>query len=156
MACPKSLYRENLKLRSGETTCLAAQSGVPGLAASASPSVCLLVWVALGLRCCTRCCSSCSECGLFFVAVHELLSASGFSCGVWALGCTGFSSLSPQVWQMWHTGLVAPPPMDSSWTRDRTLHWQEDSYPLNHQGRPSRSFRKIDSQTLPKIYQSIV
>ena len=83
MACPKSLYRENLKLRNGETTCLAAQSAVPGLAASASPSVCLLVWVALGLRCCTRCCSSCSECGLFFVAVHELLSASGFS---WSVG----------------------------------------------------------------------
>ena len=57
---------------------------------------------------------------------------------------------------MGHRGLVAPPPVDSSWTWDRILHWQEDSYPLNHLGRPSRSFRKIDSQTLPKIYQSIV
>ena len=84
MACPKPLYRENFKLRSGETTCLATQSVVPGLAASTSPGVCLFILAALGLHRCTWDCSSCSECGLFFVAVHGLLVASGFS--LWSTG----------------------------------------------------------------------
>ena len=66
MACPKSLYQENLKLRSGETTCLATQNMVPGLAAASSPSIYLIILVALGLRCCTWYCSSCSESRLFF------------------------------------------------------------------------------------------
>lgn len=84
MACPKPLYQENFKLRSGENTCLATQSMVPGLAASASPSVCVFILAVLGLRRCPWDCSSCSACGLFFVAVHGLLVASGFS--LWSTG----------------------------------------------------------------------
>ena len=42
---------------------------------------------ALGLRCCTRAFSSCSERGLLFVAVRGLLIVvASLCCGAWALG----------------------------------------------------------------------
>ena len=78
MACPKSLYQENLKLRSGETTCLATQNMVPGLAAASSPSIYLfwLHWVFVAAR------------GIALVAVSagcSLLQHPGFSLQVGSL-----------------------------------------------------------------------
>ena len=72
-------------------------------------------WAALGLRCCTRAFSSCSEQWLLFIAVPGLLTAVASlccgaqalgvwasvvaahrlsSCGTWALERAGFSSYS--------------------------------------------------------------
>ena len=61
------------------------------------------------------------------------LQCAGFSLQwllLWSTGskCTGFSSYG--------TGLAAPQHVESSRTRDRTLHWQADSYLLYHQGSP--------------------
>ena len=45
-----------------------------------------LFLVALGLHCCTRAFSSCSERGLLFAVVHRLLIAvASLYCGAWAL-----------------------------------------------------------------------
>ena len=46
----------------------------------------LFILAALGLRCCTRAFSGCSEPGLLFVAVCRLLIAVASRCGAWALG----------------------------------------------------------------------
>ena len=60
----------------------------------------MLFLAVLGLHCCVRAFSSCSEWGLLFVSVQGLLIAvvslvaeHGLSsCGTRALGCAGFSS----------------------------------------------------------------
>lgn len=117
--------------------------------------VCLfwLCWVsvaAVGLL------SSCSACGLFFVAVHGLVVASGFS--LWSTGARvqSFSSRNTPAQKMGHHGFIAPPPVDSSWTLGSNPALAGGFVSTEPPGRPSRSFRKIDSQTLPKIYRSIV
>ena len=52
-----------------------------------------LFLAALGLHCCRRVFSSCSERGLLFIAVRAGFHCSAFPCcRAWALGCTGFSS----------------------------------------------------------------
>ena len=71
----------------------------------------------LGLRCCMRAFSSCSERGLLFIVVHRLLIAvashcGGFSCcGAWALGtwasvvvACGLSSFRSQAQQFSFAG----------------------------------------------------
>ena len=69
----------------------------------------------LGLLCCTWAFSSCGEPGLPFLAVHRLL-CSGFSCcGAPALGAWASVTLSSCG-----TGLVPPPHVGSSQTRDQT------------------------------------
>ena len=50
------------------------------------------------------------------VAVHRRFP----SCGEQALGLEGFCSCSMQAQKLWHTGFVAPWPVGSSQTRDRT------------------------------------
>ena len=100
-----------------------------------------LFLAALGLRCCARAFSSCSEWGLLFVAVHGLLiavaslvaehgpqsvqasvvAARGLSsCSAWALGLLGFSSCVTWAQQLWRMGLVTPRHVGSSRTRSRT------------------------------------
>ena len=66
----------------------------------------------LGLCCCTRAFSSCGGQGLLP------------SCGAWAYPCgvlarRGARALGFQAQQLWHTGLVAPWHVISSWTKDR-------------------------------------
>ena len=72
-----------------------------------------LFLVALGLCCCEWAFSSCGERG---ATIH---------CGAQASHCYSFSCCRPQAlgaWaqQLWLTGLIAPPHMEYSWTRDRT------------------------------------
>ena len=45
-----------------------------------------LFLASLGLRCCARASSSCSEWGLLFVAVHGLFIVVASRCGACALG----------------------------------------------------------------------
>ena len=75
--------------------------------------ICLLLAV-LGLHCCMKACSRCSEWGL-------PPSCSGFSCpAARALGRTGCRSCGMWAPELWHTGFVAPQHAGSSQTRDRT------------------------------------
>ena len=62
-----------------------------------------LSWV-----CCAQAFSSCSE--------QELL----FFCTAWDSHCGGFCYCGARSQQLWHTGLVAPQHVESSWTRDGT------------------------------------
>ena len=79
----------------------------------------------LGLHCCTRAFSSCSEWGLLFVAVRGLLIAVAslvVEHGLQELGLQQLwlRSSRVQAQQLWHTGLVAPWLVGSSQTRART------------------------------------
>ena len=106
----------------------------------------------LGLRCCARAFSSCGEWGLLFVAVRGLLIAvSLVAVAEHRLQVHGLQ-------QLWHVGSVVVvrghqgsgsvvvayglscsaacgifPDQGSNLC---LLHWQADSYPLHHQGRP--------------------
>ena len=79
----------------------------------------------LGLCCCAQSFSSCGEQGLLFVAVHRLLTVVAplvaehrlQACGLQQLWLAGSRA---QAQQLWHTGLVAPWHVGSSWNRDRT------------------------------------
>ena len=56
---------------------------------------------------------------LFFSCGVRASHCSGFSCcRAWTRGHKGFSSCSPWAQYLWHSGLVAPWPVVSSWTRD--------------------------------------
>lgn len=73
-----------------------------------------LFLVALGLFCCCEWLSPVvAREGLLFIVVHRLLIAISSCCRPQALG----------AWaqQLWLTGLIAPPHMEYSWTRDKTL-----------------------------------
>ena len=98
--------------------------------------VCIYLFLAaLCLRCCTQTFSSCSEQGLFFVAVHGLLIAVASLVAEHRLQARRLQQLwlagsRAQAQQLWRTGLVAPRHVGSFWTRARTLctlHWQADS-----------------------------
>ena len=103
-----------------------------------------------------------------FVAAHRLpLAVSGsysslrcLSCSLWWLlllqstGCRpmGLSSCSTWAQKLWPTGLVAPRQVGPSRARDQTcvpLHWQANSFPLDHQGSLRVSFYFIFSKYLP-------
>ena len=88
---------------------------------------------ALGLRCCARAFSSCSERGLLFIVVHGLLivvaslvAEHGLQArGLQQLWLAGFQQLwltgfRAQAQQLWCTDLVAPWHGGSSPTRART------------------------------------
>ena len=103
-----------------------------------------LFLTALGLRCCARAFSSCSERGLLSVAVCSfslwwllLLQSTGSrhmgfsSCGSWALE-RRLSSCSLRAQQLCRTGLVAPLHVGSSRTRDRTRVPCIGRWILNH------------------------
>ena len=66
----------------------------------------------LGLCCYSQVFSSCSEQGLLFIVV----------CGLLTVMFLLFPSMGSraQIRQLWHTGLVTPKHVGSSWTRDRT------------------------------------
>ena len=70
-----------------------------------------LFLAALGLHCCTQAFSSCGERRLL-VAVRRLLLAVASLVAEHELQARGLQ-------QLWHTGLVAPQHVGSSWTRDR-------------------------------------
>ena len=81
--------------------------------------LCIYLFLAvLGLHCCARAFSSCSEHGLLFVAVHRLLIAVASLLQSTGSRCAG--SCGSQAQQLWRTGLVAPWHVGSSQTRART------------------------------------
>ena len=63
-----------------------------------------LFLAALGLRCCTRAFSSCSEWGLLFVTVCGLLTAVASLLRSTGSRQAGFSSCSMRAQQLWLTG----------------------------------------------------
>ena len=76
---------------------------------------------ALGLRCCMRAFSSCSELGLLFVAVCGLLIAVASRCGAWTLGAwasvvvaRGLSSCGLRALESWFSSCGA-------WAQERRL-----------------------------------
>ena len=92
-----------------------------------------LFMAVLGLHCCAWAFSS-GERGLLFVVVLGLLMAVAFLAAEHWLQARVLQQLwltgsRVQAQQLWHTGLVAPRHVESSWTRDQTcpLHWQADS-----------------------------
>ena len=107
----------------------------------------------LGLRCCARAFSNCSEQGLLFVAVHGLLIAVaslaaehgpqvGFSsCGTWAqqLCLTGSRAQSSAVVTHGLSCSTACGISPDQGSNPCPLHWQADSQPLHHQGSPHSS-----------------
>ena len=85
----------------------------------------ILFLAALGLHWCSLAFSSCSERGLLRRCSAWVSHCSGFSyCRARALGHTGFSSC-PMARGIFRGQESNPCP----------LHWQADSYSLNHQGR---------------------
>ena len=102
----------------------------------------------LGLCCCMQAFSSCREWGLLSGCGVQASHCNGFSCwGAWAPGHEGFSCRSTQAEQLWHTGLVAPWHLESSWARDQTCIsciGRQILLPLNHQGtQPPHNFFKV-------------
>ena len=100
-----------------------------------------LLWV---FRCCAWAFSSCSEQGLLFIAVRELLIAVASlvaehrlqtrrlsSCGMWAQQLWLVGSRA-QAQQLWCTGLVAQRPVGSSQTRAQTCVPCIGRWILNH------------------------
>ena len=86
----------------------------------------IIFLAALGLRCCARAFSSCSEWGLLFVAARGPLIAVGSRCRAWGLGTQAsvvaacrLSSCS--TWALDCTGLVAPQHVGSSQTGAQTV-----------------------------------
>ena len=90
----------------------------------------------LGLRCWVQAFSSCSEQGLFFLALHRLLwLRSVSSAGM------GFGSCSIQAQSWWCMGPVALWPVEPSQTRGQTHvpcigrgtlnHWTTEGIPVN-------------------------
>ena len=84
-----------------------------------------LFLAALGLHCCVQAFSSCGEQGLLFIAVHRLLIAVASLVAEHGLQMRGLQQLwltgsRSQAQQLWHTGLVVPWHVGSSWTRART------------------------------------
>ena len=60
--------------------------------------------------------------------------------GTWTsvVAARGLSSCRTQAQCLWCTGLVALRHVESSWSRDRTLHWQANSYPLVPPGKSQK------------------
>ena len=84
-----------------------------------------LFLAALGLRHYTQAFSSCGEQGLLFIAVPGLLNAVASLVAEHGLQAHGLQQLwlagsIAQAHQLWHTNLVAPRHVGSSWTRART------------------------------------
>ena len=82
-----------------------------------------LLLAALGLCCCTQAFSSCRLWGLF-------------SYGAEASHCRGFSCCRAQAQWPWCTGSLACGIFLDQDLNLCSLHWQADSYPLDHQGTP--------------------
>ena len=98
----------------------------------------------LGLCCCARAFSSCSEQGLLFVAVRGFLIVIVSLVAEHGLQVHGLQQLwlagpRVQAQQLWHMGPVAPRMWDLPGPGLEPvcpLHWQADSQPLRHQGSP--------------------
>ena len=109
---------------------------------------------ALGLRCCTRAFSSCSERGLLFVAVRGLLIAVASLVAEHGLQARGLQQLwltgcRAQSQQLWLTGLVAPRHVGSSQTRARTRVPCIGRWILNHCTTREVPSRKPLSTSIP-------
>ena len=65
-----------------------------------------------------------------FVAEHRLslVVANGVYSSLWFMGFSYCGAQALGTWAPWH--------VESSQTRDQTLHWQADSDPLYHQRSP--------------------
>ena len=101
-----------------------------------------LFMAVLGLHCSTQALSSCGEWWLLFVAVCGLLNAVPSFLQSTGSRNTSFSSCSTQAYYLWCRGSVA---LTCGILSDQgsnlcPLHWQEDSYPLYHQGSPRVAF----------------
>lgn len=150
MACPKPLYQENFKLRSGENTCLATQSMVPGLAASASPSVCVFVLAVLGLRT--------LPVGLLQLqCVWAVLCCSAWACRCkWVLVVDTVARVQASVvaarrLRRWGTRASLLPACGLFLDLGSNPALAGGFVSTEPPGRPCRSFRKIDSQTLQDL-----
>ena len=93
--------------------------------------VCLFM-AALGLHCCARSFSSCSEQGLLFVEMHRLLIAVASLVRSMGSQYAGFSSCSMRAQWLWRTGPAAPRHVGSSWTRAQTHVSCIGRWILNH------------------------
>ena len=92
----------------------------------------------LGLHCCARVSSICGEWGLLFVVAHGLLLVvasliveHGSRCSSSVVVARGLSC--PVAYGIFPDQGVNPCP----------LHWQVDSYSLNHQGSPRVTLKKV-------------
>ena len=109
----------------------------------------------LGLHCCMRFSVVATSGGYSLVAVHKRLTCGLSSCRAWVPGHEGLSSCGTwaqylqfpdsraQAQQLWHTDLVASLACGlflNQKSNPCLLHWQVDSLPLSHQGRPPVHF----------------
>ena len=97
----------------------------------------------LGLCCCAQVFSSCSRWGLLSSCAAGASCYSTCSyCGAHP-GRAGFPRGSMRVQRLCHTGLVGCPAACGIFPDQGlnlcSLHWQADSYPLDHQGSSSSS-----------------
>ena len=97
----------------------------------------------LGLCCCAQVFSSCSRWGLLSSCAAGASCYSTCSyCGAHP-GRAGFARGSMRVQRLCHTGLVGCPAACGIFPDQGlnlcSLHWQADSYPLDHQGSSSSS-----------------
>ena len=91
----------------------------------------------LGLRCCTRAFSSHGEQGLLFIVVCGLLIVVASLVAEHGLQACGLQQLwlagsRVQTQYLWHTGLVAPRHVGSSWTKARIRVPYVGRWILNH------------------------
>ena len=117
----------------------------------------LFVLAVLGLCCCTRAFSHCSERGLLFSCGVGASHFRGFSCyGAGGLGHMDFNSCSswaPEHWLnscgTWAICLtecgIFPDQGLNSWL----LQWQANSLPLSHQGSPDLTSYCFPTDVIP-------
>ena len=105
----------------------------------------------LGLCCCARAFSSCSEQGLLFIAVHGLLTvvASRCGCTAWALGAWASVVVAQGLSCTAACGVF----LDQG-SNPCPLQWQADSLPLDHQGSPIVIIFKL--YTVEMGFQSVI
>ena len=85
----------------------------------------------LSLHGCTRAFSSCSKQGLLTSRVRGLLITVASLVAVWALECVGSVGVTLRL--RWPTPCGVFPHQG---VNPCPLHWQVDSYPMDHQGNP--------------------
>ena len=95
--------------------------------------------------------SGCSEQGLLFVSVHGLLIAVASFVVKWGLWSTGSVVLVHKLSCSKARGIFSHQGLNPC-----PLHWQEESYALDHQGSPSLDFSvlTVNNRECPVLQNS--
>ena len=114
-----------------------------------------LFLAALGLCCCVRAFSSCSEWELLFVAVQGLLIAVA-SLVEHGLQARGLQSAGSVVVAHGLSCSATRGIIPDQGSNPCPLHWQADSQPLCHQGSPKIFFKKFHSKPFHVVHVNVI